>query len=232
MSYFVPFRAVSLRPLVAGVLTATLALAPGSSVLAAPPWKALVGTETPDHAIQGNAFFPNDFTIQVGDTVSWNANSGEIHTVTFGYGPPPPGLNGFDIVVTPAGGSTFGGSGWFNSGLLSTEPDLATSYSLTFTAAGDYTFHCLVHSTMQGTLHVLGSGPVPHDQAFYTQQGISQQNKLLAQGRVVRAAGLSAALSSQSPAVTAGDGSPFPTSSVAVLRFLPDSKVVHVGETV
>jgi plastocyanin len=232
MSFFVRFRAASLRALAAGVLTAGLALAPGSSVFAATQWKALVGTNTADHAIQGNAFFPGEISIHVGDTITWNANSGEIHTVTFEDGPPPPGLSGFDVVATPAGGSSFGGSGWFNSGVMSTTPGSVTSYPLTFTKAGDYPFHCLIHSTMQGTVHVLASGPLPHTPAFYAQQSISQQNQLLAQGRQVRAAGLSSALNSPAPAVSVGDGKVNSTSTLAVLRFLPGFETIHVGQTV
>jgi plastocyanin len=231
-------RAVPLRALAAGLVTLCLSLAPASSALAAATsWKALVGSDTPDHAIQGNAFFPGDLSINVGDTITWNANAGEIHTVAFEYGPPPAGLSGFDIVTTPAGGTTFNGSGWFNSGLLTDAspppPGESNSYTLTFTSAGDYTFHCLVHSTMQGTLHVLPTTQaVPHTQSFYTQQNISAENQLLSQGTQVLAAGLSTALSLKTPAVTAGDGELFSTSSVAVLRFLPNFDKIHVGDTV
>jgi plastocyanin len=226
---------VSLRFFAACVLPLALVGAEGGTAAAAAPqqWHALVGTDTADHAIQGNAFFPGDVSIHVGDTIIWSANAGEIHTVSFEYGPPPPNLSGFDVVTTPAGGTTFGGTGWFNSGLLSTAEGLPTSYALAFSATGNFTFHCLVHETMQGTLHVLGSNqPLPHDQAFYTRQGISQQNQLLAQGRQQRAVGLSSALSASTPSVTAGAGELFPTSSDAVLQFLPDSKTIRVGETV
>jgi plastocyanin len=216
----------------AGVaLSLILGLAPANAVLAATHWSALAGSDTPDHAIQGNAFYPSDLTIHVGDTVTWNANAGEVHTVSFGT-PPPPG--GLADATTRTSATAFDGSGWVNSGLLSTDPAAGgyATYTLTFTAAGDYTFHCLIHSTMQGTLHVLDSGTVPHDQAFYAQESISQQNQLLAEGRQVRAAGLSTALATQAPAVTVGDGLLLSTSSVAVLRFLPDSRTVQVGETV
>jgi plastocyanin len=248
MSFFRPLRAVPLKALAAGVATLGLALAPGSSAFATTThWTAVVGSESQDQGIQGNAFFPSDLSINVGDTITWNSNSGEIHTVTFEYGPPPNLSNPFDVVTTPAGGDTFNGSGWFNSGLLTNETPLPAppppefnTYSLKFTAAGDYVFHCLVHSTMQGTLHVLPTTqPVPHTQSFYTQQNIPQENKLLATGRQVKAAGQSSALSASTPSVTAGDGKLFAPatqtsagSSVAVLRFQPSFTVVHVGDTV
>lgn len=226
-----------LRALAAGVLTLCLSLAPASSALAATTWTALVGTETSNQGIQGNAFFPGDLSINVGDTITWNANAGEIHTVAFEYGAPPAALTGFEVVTTPAGGDTFNGSGWFNSGLLTTvpSPDFPTStkYTLKFTAAGDYAFHCLVHSTMQGTLHVLPTTqPVTATQSFYTQQNIQAENQLLAQGTQVLAAGLSSALSTKTPAVTVGDGALNKTSSVAVLRFLPNFDRIRVGDTV
>jgi plastocyanin len=84
---------------------------------------------------------------------------------------------------------------------------------------------------MQGTLHV-GTKPVPTSQSFYTQQNIPQENQLLAIGRQVMSAGQESALNAPSPTVTAGDGQLLASSSVAVLRFLPSSKTVHVGDTV
>lgn len=228
------FRARSPFSFLAMMLLAlSLAMPQAASAAAPTQWQAGVGIDTSDHAIQGNAFFPGELSIHVGDSITWAVHSGEIHTVAFTYGPPPPELVGFDVVRTPAGGSTFNGSGWFNSGLLSTAPGLGSSYKLTFTKVGDFRFQCLVHATMQGALHVLPANvPLPHDQAFYNRQMIPQQNQLLAVGERVSAAGLSSALHTSRFAVTAGDGQLLPTASVAVLRFLPDQRVVRVGDSV
>ena len=76
-----------------GVLLAVMALftpmalgvAGTSAHAAAAPvtWTVLVGSETPNMAVQGERFLPGDVTIDAGDTVTWQANSAEIHTVTF-----------------------------------------------------------------------------------------------------------------------------------------------------
>jgi plastocyanin len=225
--------------------SAMLALAPAMPPVAAAAgpadWQAGVGIDTADHAIQGNGFFPGDISIHVGDSITWTVHSGEVHTVAFEYGPPPPdpvpALLGFFIVALPTGGPTFDGSGWFNSGLLSTVPSVSpvSSYHLTFTRAGDFQFHCLVHREMVGTVHVRpGNAVLPHDQAFYNRQAIPDQLRLLAKGLQTAAAGLTAALTGGNSAVTLGDGQIYPAAadSVAVLRFLPDKRVVHVGDTV
>ena len=187
-------------------------------------WKKFVIANC-DDGIQGNAFFPSDLSINVGAAITWNANAGEIHKVAFEYGQPPPGLSGFGVVATPEGGNTFNGSGWFNFGLLTTVPSpdfpSSSSYTLKFAAAGDYTFHCLVHSTMQGTLRVLPiTQSAPHTQSFCTQQNIPLENQLLVQGTQVRGAGLTMALTSKTPSVAAGDGAlnQASASSVAVLQ--------------
>ena len=238
MSVSIPLSAAA-RATVAGMMAFGLAFAPATSVLAAETWVADVGAETSDQAIQANAFFPKDISIHVGDSITWNSKAGEIHTVTFGYGPPPPGLTGFEIVATPFGGDTFDGTGWHNSGILVNEKPAPAgefnSYPLRFTHTGIFTFVCLVHEDMQGTLHVLDAGAaLPLTQSAYTQQNIPQANQLLAQGRQVGAAGLAAAHSSRTPTVTAGDGQLLPTASasLAVLRFLPDTLTIHAGESV
>jgi plastocyanin len=197
-------------------------------VAAATPanWQAGAGVDTADHAIQGNAYFPGDLTINVGDSVTWTARSGEFHTVSFGV----PASLSTGYLAAPQGTHTYdGGTDFTSSGRIAG----GQSYTLTFTKAGDYRFQCYVHKTMHGTLHVLPAGtPVPYSQAHYNQEIIPQQSQLLALGRQARAAGLVAALSSPTPAVTVGDGQLFSDASDAVLRFLRDTITVHVGDTV
>jgi plastocyanin len=112
-------------------------------------------------------FLPREITIKVGDTVRWtDRTTGEPHTVTFlgGTEPPedtliepqpsgPPKLIQNFQSFLPAGGDTFDGTGYHNSGFLGIPPEvgqmfglLGESYELTFSKAGEYPYYCILHS--------------------------------------------------------------------------------------
>jgi plastocyanin len=110
-------------------------------------------------------FGPQDLTINVGDTVEWTQkDTGTPHTVTLTSGgaepelvlaepqqagPPKLVLN--PEVLAPAGGSTYSGQGYFNSGLVwGTEEPMPgpRTYSLTFDTPGTYEYICVLHDPM------------------------------------------------------------------------------------
>jgi plastocyanin len=109
-------------------------------------------------------FLPSPLHIHVGDTVTWQMSDyTELHTVTFlnqGQEAPdivtteaqpngPPKLLVNTQAEKPAGGKTYEGQGYFNSGFLRRgEGQPATTYSLTFTKPGTYQYVCLVHDEM------------------------------------------------------------------------------------
>ncbi len=117
-----------------------------------------------------DAFAPEDLTVHVGDTVVWSPG---FHTVSFGppallaqlrcgfiapapqpSGPPALALN--PRVIYPAGGTTYDGMGFVNSGLLiAPKPH---PFALTFTAPGVYHYACLIHPGMDGAVTVLPPG--------------------------------------------------------------------------
>ena len=195
-----------------------------------------VGVEADDQGTQVNSFLPRAESIDVGDTVKWTVETAEFHTITFlsgGAEPklilpgPPPSIN--PAVAAPAGGSSYGGTGYFNSGLLVK----GQTYSLTFTTPGDFAFLCLVHANMAGTIHVAKAGTAyPHTQAFYDRQGSRAGRQLVEATRDLRAAALDVA--DEDPnLVVAGTGSLLPgIGSLAVLRMLPERRVVKTGATV
>lgn len=95
---------------------------------------------------------PGATRISTGDTVKWTTTSDTPHTVTFGTQVNPImtfGQNtGFNpAAALPSGGPTYSG-GDANSGLIDDSGELpgGTSFSLTFTKAGTYTYVCLLHS--------------------------------------------------------------------------------------
>ena len=130
-------------------------------------WNLLVG------ATQGQAdvmqFLPAaPLKIATGDSVKWTSPTDTPHTVTFG--------EPFNPIVTlgefttfspaaalPSGGSTYSG-GNANSGLMDKSGEVpgGSTYSLTFTKAGTYTYVCLLHADqgMAGTIVVSDKAPV------------------------------------------------------------------------
>jgi plastocyanin len=109
--------------------------------------------------------------------------------------------------------------------------------SATFTQAGDYAYFCLIHPQMNGTIHVAAAGtPYPEPQVLYTAQARSEGAALVGQGLGLLTQGLAAAIQAspvQQTAVTAGIGEVFPgVGSLEVARFLPEQRIVHVGQTV
>ena len=193
-------------------------------------WHVNVSVENKNHAIQGMAFLPGVLWINVGDTVVWTVKAGDIHTVTFlkpGQTPPP-----FDPTdptqVNQQGGSDYNGKDYFNSGLMSNFPalHLALTYSLTFTVPGDFTYHCLVHPSMIGIIHVQPAGtPYPFSQKDYDRQIDKGDNIILRDGH--KLAGI-AQDQSNNHNVTVGIGD----GLVGVMRFFPQNIVIHVKDTI
>src|SRR5579875_2052730 len=123
-------------------------------------WAVTAGVESPDMAVMGMAFYPKDIFVNVGDTVTWTIDSMEFHTITFlKAGDSEPAFNPNDPTqAKAAGGSTYDGHSYYNSGLLVS----GQSYSLTFDTPGDFKYYCLVHLPMRGVVHVRPAGtPYP-----------------------------------------------------------------------
>src|SRR6266699_5209085 len=162
-------------------------------------WNAVVGVESTDHAVQGMSFLPTQLWVNVGDTITWTVKSGEPHTVTF----LPPGeqlplFNPTDpLQAKQAGSSKYDGVSYYNSGLMSSFSALGlpTTYSLTFGVAGDFVYHCLVHPSMLGIVHVQPAGTnYPFTQEDYNRQIQDQTRTALEDGKSL--AGEAAQLSS------------------------------------
>ena len=91
---------------------------------------------------------------------------------------------------------------------------------------------------MTGAVHVLAPAQAlpDHDQDFYEDQAQKEQSDLLADGAGLEGRGTAIAQQSRGNAVTMGIGEIRATGggehTVSVLRFLRDTIVVHVGDTV
>jgi plastocyanin len=120
-------------------------------------------------------FFPAVRTIKAGQSVRFSISSkSEIHTVTFGPetyrdnleqnlilgGPVGPIFNPQIFLPSdqplPAYDGTNHGNGYFNTGIMDTNPQspVPRTTTVTFTKAGTYVFECTIHPGMEGTIKV------------------------------------------------------------------------------
>ena len=213
--------------------------------LAAQPWSVKVGAQSPDKGLQANAFYNNNITVDVGDTVTWSLNTDEIHTVTFLAGTPEPPLVtviGGQLIpnfqfILPFGGPSYDGTAVANSGLLGFKaPNVSVppTFSLTFSKPGTYAYVCIVHDGMDGTVTVNPAGTAyPATQAQYDAGSQALQTRLFSQGMSLPGRAFGAAAPDD---VTAGIGALVPgggaNATLALLRFVPNTRTIHAGETV
>jgi plastocyanin len=116
-------------------------------------------------------FGPANLNINVGDTVEWTQDDVETpHTVTLTSGEKepemvipesqaggPPKLLLNSQVTEPAGGATYSGIGYFNSGFIwGTKVPIPgpRTYSLTFDTPGTYEYICVLHDMMGMNGHI------------------------------------------------------------------------------
>jgi plastocyanin len=207
------------------------AAAQSANAIPSPPvsWTVLVGSQTSNMAIQGQRFLPGDITIDAGDSVTWQGNSAEIHTVTFKAGGAPqstlPPFDPNDPAQTgPVGSSTMNDVLDHSSGILVKG---APGYTLTFPNTGTFTYYCLVHGIMmRGVVHVQANGdPYPYSQADYDAQSALMAAGIVADGRAEIARAL--AHSGPHKVFTGTDD-----MTAMVVRFLHQRVVIHKGERV
>ena len=196
-------------------------------------WEVQVGSESRDQEIQGMAFLPSEIFVNEGDSITWEANSAEIHTVTFlASGQALEPFNPFDDnELLKRGGDSYDGKSYYNSGLLANVdvpgfPD-ARSYTLAFPQKGHFTYYCLVHGmVMKGMVHVRGEGArYPYSQADYDRSSRAQERSILRDGRHLDAE--LAEQASNNRVIAGGDD-----GVAMVMRFVRPTVTVHVGETV
>jgi plastocyanin len=196
-------------------------------------WAITAGSSASAEALQALRFYPQNITINAGDTVQWAFPSGEPHTVTL-LGPrttlptPDDPTN-----AVPAGPTSYDGSAYVSSGFLL----LGQNYRMTFTKPGTYTYHCLIHPGMTGEIGVQAPGSNhPTNQAAYLAQANTQIKTDLA---TVAASVASFPYSTGGPHLVAGmsPGMAMGASPLTVLRFLAGpalsdtSVTIAAGET-
>jgi plastocyanin len=219
---------------------ATLAI---PTLASAAAWHATIGAQNHDKGHQALAFLPNEIWIHLNDTIMWTSNADEIHTVTFltEHQIRPP----FDPnPCPPAVPATFNGTACVSTPVLFK----GDTFTLKFTATGNFKVVCLLHENMTGVIHVLApAAALPHDQKFYDDEALQAAHALLhdddgRRGDLKGAENEGPSADGPAPAphhahaVTAGIGevtsTPGGKQTLSILRFMDDDIVIHAGETV
>ncbi len=225
------FTSIRFSTVVRCLLVLAVLIAPQAVQAAA--WQATVGAQSSDKGRQALAFLANELWIHAGDSITWTFPVDEIHTVTF-LTPDEirPAFQAGCPGTTPDG-SSFIGDACVNSGVLTS----GQTYTINFPTAGNFKLVCLVHPSMTGAVHVLDpSETLPHDQAFYDHEADKERTELLSDGSRLEGRGTATAERTSQDAVSAGIGEIVATGGgsqiVSVVRFLPGTTIVHVGDTI
>lgn len=105
-------------------------------------------------------FIPNSISVSVGQSVTWSNGSDAPHTVTSDTAGGP-----LDGQLSPGG----------------------ADYTAKFSAAGDYAYHCSIHTYMQGVVHVAA---LPSTDAAVTATGSGSGSVGLGTGPLAAIAGV------------------------------------------
>ena len=189
--------------------------------------------------VAANKFYPASLTIDAGDTVTWRAE-GNAHTVAFlapGQTPPDPSS---PQAQGPAGGSTYDGTSFTNSGIMlplppgvPAPPGTVSSYSLTFPTAGTYQFHCLIHPGMAGTLVVQAAGAAyPQTQAQVDAAAATAKAADIATGHQLEASFTPSATTNADGTKTYDLAAGIGKDNIEILRFISEKLDIHVGDSV
>ena len=136
-------------------------------------------------------FLPSELKVAVGTPVTWTWKGAiEPHSVTFvPRGTAPPNDTNFgDYLTRTDPASPYDGTTLANSGLQPLLPGAdAPDFAMTFGAPGSYTYYCVIHPKMIGTVDVVDSGSGAQTAAQVRAAGKAQQRRWLAEGRAAKA---------------------------------------------
>lgn len=180
-----------------------------------------------------NTFLPSSVYVRAGDTLTWEWDWPEPHSITFGeITGNPEGPSHPDVAVVEHDGSEF-----VNSGLLFPGPDPA-SFSVKFTEEGTFDYYCFIHPFMTGKVYVQEPGVGEQDtQVAIDARGQTEYDTNIA---VLKAAAAQAAAKPVAVSSKAGGGREY-TLAVSsandipvgdVMQFFPASLNVGLNDSV
>jgi plastocyanin len=191
-------------------------------------WQVSVGKETASASL--DSMFPKVIYIQEGDSVVFtNGAKFTPHTVTFLAGQAP--LSPQDPSSekpTAASGVSWDGKTLLNSGIL--VPTM--KYEITFTASGAYSYYCVLHPMMTGTVVVVPKGqPIPSkiEQAAAVKV---QENELIMQANSLLNSQEAQTTVNADKSLTYQVGLGSANTTFSHNRMVPELVVVSAGDTV
>jgi plastocyanin len=194
--------------------------------------------DSKDPTIAVLEYLPQSITVTAGTTVEWRIPGPEPHTVTFmppGQTPPPPNKAAPLFTPTPAPNGVYDANSLVNSGLVPQGPAPAPPFRLTFPRAGTFSYVCLIHPQMTGTVNVVAAGTKADTQADVDARGATEGDQWLAEGRAAKQKMTTTPPTSSRNAdgtttwkVEMGTSTPH----TDILAFAPPSPDVKVGDTV
>ncbi len=208
-------------------------------------YTVLVGAENTSMGVTLMGFYPHTVRIHVGDSVTWQINSHEPHTVTFltGGSRGPlifPGPLGFQVnsdafFATPTNG-LYDGSTYMNSGWMTLDPGFVQNFTLTFTAEGVFNYICYIHGEMMtGSVEVVGSDVAVLSPAGSQAQGLAELKAdwlnvptVFAQAKAQVVPPTKNSDGTSTHTITMG----YESGNIAILQFFPDRQTVKPGDTV
>jgi plastocyanin len=189
-----------------------------------------------DRTIAVLAFLPASVTVKKGASVEWTVPGSEPHTITFlpqGQTPPTPDDPANAALREKTTTGSYTGTETLGTTIIPTGPDPAT-YAVSFPKAGTFTYHCIIHPGMDGTVKVVDDDAA-ESQSDIDGRATTEQNKWLAEGRAAKKA-LTDAPVKKTPnadgtntwSVEMGSGS----QHTAVLAFQPANADIKAGDKV
>jgi plastocyanin len=156
-----------------------------SGAIKSEPITIQAGVSDPVHPqIAVLQYMPVKATVSVGQKVIWSwADTREPHSVTFfppGQSAPPPGSDPALFAPTPPTGA-YDGSTMVNSGLLPLGPQAVPPFEMTFSKTGTYSYVCVIHPQMVGSITV-AAGDAGETAAAVATRGEGEKGQWLAEG--------------------------------------------------
>ncbi len=197
--------------------------------------------------VAANDFFPNEVTIQKGDSLHFVNPYEEIHTTTYVPGTPEPidipdfvipNPSGPGVVFNPlaldpsnAASSTtvFDPHTYYNSGIMFKDDDV----DVLFQTVGSYNFLCILHPGMELDVNVTGTPITIASQADLDKKGAAQRDAFIASGVAIAADAPLTKVSDASGAATWSLLAGAAEGLADVMQFLPPGATnISTGDTV
>ena len=238
----------SLRPraLIIASVTLTALVVPGAPAIASTPHAVAAPSEvslvagindTKDPNIAVLEFLPAKAKVAKGTTVTWEFAGPESHSVTFvppGTTVPPSSETDPSLISPKPATGPYDGSTLVSSGVLPLgQATQVQKFSMSFGRTGTYTYYCVLHPNMVGTLQV--TDDTQDSQQKITKTGNQEKAKYLKEGVAAKQK-----LTSATPKPTKNaDGSTTYTVEMGastphtdVLAFAPSPGSVKAGDHV